>query len=344
MTLERFHQIAARYATLQVGVVGDFCLDRYFEIDPARAETSIETGLVVHNVINIRAQAGAAGTIVNNLAALGVGGIPVVGFCGVEGEGFELEQALRATTGVDLEHFVRTPERKTFVYGKPVLINPPLPPSELSRLDIKNWTKTPEGLKHQLIAGMKALFSRVDAIVLMDQVSIEETGVVTHDLIETAASLLPKHPKLVLLADSRRGGVGDSRLGIKMNESELARFANSTHGGNVESIKAVVAQLAEHSRQPVFVTLAERGIVGALADGRAEHVRGFPVRGPIDVVGAGDAVSANLAVALAAGASLREAMRIAMAAASIVVHKLGTTGTASLSEIAGLLDSQFETE
>ena len=63
----------------------------------------------------------------------------------------------------------------------------------------------------------------------------------------------------------------------------------------------------------------------------------LPVRGEIDIVGAGDAVMANLAVALAAGAETGEAMRLAMAAASVVVHQLGTTGTANLEEIRPLV-------
>ena len=36
---------------------------------------SIETGLEVFNVVNVRSQPGAAGTILNNLVALGVGEI-----------------------------------------------------------------------------------------------------------------------------------------------------------------------------------------------------------------------------------------------------------------------------
>jgi bifunctional ADP-heptose synthase (sugar kinase/adenylyltransferase) len=48
-------------------------------------------------------------------------------------------------------------------------------------------------------------------------------------------------------------------------------------------------------------------------------------------------VTANLVAALAAGATLREALEIANAAASVVVHKLGTTGTASVAEIRELL-------
>ena len=42
-------------------MVGDFCLDRYLEIDPALAETSLETGLPVHNVVRVRSQPGGGG-------------------------------------------------------------------------------------------------------------------------------------------------------------------------------------------------------------------------------------------------------------------------------------------
>jgi bifunctional ADP-heptose synthase (sugar kinase/adenylyltransferase) len=80
--------------------------------------------------------------------------------------------------------------------------------------------------------------------------------------------------------------------------------------------------------------MAEQGIVGAQPGRGPEHVPAFPVQGPIDIVGAGDAVTANLAAALAAGANLREAMELAMAAASVVIHQLGTTGTASVLQIA----------
>ena len=51
MNNERFHAVADRYPRLRIGVVGDFFLDRYLHIDPAKAETSIETGLPVHNVV-----------------------------------------------------------------------------------------------------------------------------------------------------------------------------------------------------------------------------------------------------------------------------------------------------
>jgi hypothetical protein len=83
MTPERFHAITSRYSDLRIAVLGDFCLDRYFEIDPAKAEKSIETGLTVYNVVNVRCQPGAAGTILNNLVALGIGHLPAIGFAGL---------------------------------------------------------------------------------------------------------------------------------------------------------------------------------------------------------------------------------------------------------------------
>lgn len=52
---------------------------------------------------------------------------------------------------------------------------------------------------------------------------------------------------------------------------------------------------------------------------------------------AGDAVTASLTAALAVGARLREALVLAAAASSVVAHKLGTTGVATVAEVAAVL-------
>src|SRR5947199_10425260 len=108
MDLARFEKITNRYAHLRIAIVGDFCLDRYLEIDPEKKEISIETGLPVHNVVNVRSQPGGAGTIVNNLAALGLKTIFPIGFAGDDGEGLELWRALERLPGVSLNHFALT--------------------------------------------------------------------------------------------------------------------------------------------------------------------------------------------------------------------------------------------
>jgi len=61
------------------------------------------------------------------------------------------------------------------------------------------------------------------------------------------------------------------------------------------------------------------------------------LRGAIDVVGAGDAVTANAAAALAAGATLMEAIELAAVGASVVIHQLGATGTASVTQLRELM-------
>jgi rfaE bifunctional protein kinase chain/domain len=337
MTPARFDEIAVRFPGLRVAVIGDFCLDRYLEIDPTRAEQSIETGLPVHNVVRVRAQAGGAGTILNNLAALGVGTLHAVGFCGDDGEGFELRRALAALPGVNLHGFVASPARRTFTYCKPLVVEPGRPPRELNRLDSKNWTPTPLELQEELAAHVRGLAPAVDALVLMDQVEAAGTGVVTRAVCAAAQDAVRARPDLVTLADSRRSLRDFPPLGFKMNAAELAALTGATPPLAVEVVRQHAADLARRHGHPVFVTLAERGIAGATADGATEHVPALPMRGPIDIVGAGDAVTANLLAALAAGATTREAMTLAMVAASIVIHQIGTTGTASVAQIAEVL-------
>ena len=335
MSPARFAEITSRYPQLRLGVVGDFCLDRYLEIDPARAEVSIETGLPVHNVTRVRSQPGAAGTIVNNLAALGVGHIAIVGFFGEDGEGWELARALRALPGVSLERFVQTPERATFTYTKPLLVEPGATPRELSRLDIKNWSPTPASLSERIAVHVLALADEVDAIVVMDQVGIDDTGVVTKTVLEALEEVAARLPNLPIVADSRRGLGRYPPVIFKMNAAELAKLTSTSPEATVVAATA----LAQENGKPVIVTRAERGLLGALPDGPTFRIPAWPVHGEIDVVGAGDSVTANVAAALAAGATLEEALKIANAAASIVLHQLGTTGTATVPDIARLLSA-----
>jgi len=337
MDAERFRAIVDQYPSLRIAVLGDFCLDRYLEIDPSKAETSLETRLPVHNVISVRAQPGGAGTVLNNLAALGIGAIYPVGFVGDDGHGFELRQALGGLPGVRLDHFIKTDQRQTFTYCKPLVLAPDAAPEELNRLDFKNWTPTPAELQELLISHFLEAVKQVQAVVVLDQVALSETGVVTRGVLEAVKTATAANPGLVVLADSRGSLSSFPPVIFKMNAAELAVLLRAQKELTLEEIRASAAKLALRNEHHVFVTLAERGMIGAAPDGRVEWVPALPVRGSIDIVGAGDAVSANLVSALASKSTLREAMEMANAAASVVIHKLGTTGTANRAEIGRLL-------
>jgi rfaE bifunctional protein kinase chain/domain len=341
MTSERFQAITNNYGKLRLGVLGDFCLDRYLEIDPARSETSIETGLPVHNVISVRSQPGGAGTIVNNLVALGIGTIWVLGFAGEDGEGYELLRALAALPGVCTDHFIQTGERRTFTYCKPLVLEPGKNPRELNRLDQKNWTPTPAALGRRLSAALTSVVEELDALILLSQVDEPETGVLTTEVLKTVRQVALARPKLLLLADSRRGLREFPPAVFKMNTAELAALTGMSPVSALPEIIQSAKALAHRNGRPVFVTLAERGILGAAPDGQTEHLPARPVTGEIDIVGAGDTVTANLSATLAAGATLCEALVLAEAAASLVIRQLGTTGSASLGQLRELLFPDF---
>jgi len=342
MNVERFREIAARYGSLHIGVLGDFCLDRYYEIDPERDETSIETGRTVHHVVRVRSQPGGAGTVLNNLAALGVGRITPIGFCGDDGEGFELRRALCARHGVELNCFHTTALRNTFTYGKPLMMREGHEPQELDRLDIKNWMATPPEVEDALIGSLESVFDRLDALIVLDQVDMAETGVVTRRVLEAIHRCSRRDAGKLVLADSRRGLADFPPLAYKMNAHELAAMESIPVDAALDDILRACRAIAGRTGSHAFVTLAERGVVGASPGGDVEHCPTCPVRGPIDIVGAGDSVTANLTAVLAASGGLREALEVAMAAASIVVHQLGTTGTASCEEIRRVVAGEVD--
>src|SRR5437763_11009331 len=94
-----------------IGVLGDLFLDRYLDLDAALTEPSVETGLDAYQVVRVRGYPGAAGTVINNLAALGVGRIDAVAVIGDDGEGYELRRALHALGCVAEVRVFSSPER-----------------------------------------------------------------------------------------------------------------------------------------------------------------------------------------------------------------------------------------
>jgi rfaE bifunctional protein kinase chain/domain len=332
---ERLKEITSRYAALRVVLIGDVALDRYLHIDPALAETSIETGLAVRNVVAVRPQPGAGGNVLANLAALAPRALAAVGFSGDDGEGLELRRALEAL-GVDLRHFLVRPDRMTFTYTKPIIVRPGEPPEELNRIDIRSRTPTPAAMEDALVAALRAAAADADVIVAMDQVPEPPNGVLTRRVKAALGDLAKAHPARILIADSRTS-IGDfAGVRIKVNRLELARhFGAATRGADVE---ALAARWSREIGREVFVTMGDEGVLAADGD-HVVRVPGIPLAPPIDSVGAGDSCLASIAMALAAGATPAEAAELGNLAGAITSKKIGTTGTATVEELAAMLGS-----
>nr|MBP8260203.1 carbohydrate kinase [Verrucomicrobiota bacterium] len=194
----------------------------------------------------------------------------------------------------------------------------------------------PQPLESRFIDAISQLDRHVDAWILLEQVDRPGTGLFTDRILE-ALGRAAARPARLMIGDSRRGLRHFPPMTAKMNAFELARWMGSGSPPTLPEIQMQALHLARQLGHPVFVTLAELGLLGASPAGEIVHDPALPQRGPIDIVGAGDAVTANLAAALAAGATLREAVALANAAASIVIHQLGTTGAASIPQLAPLV-------
>jgi rfaE bifunctional protein kinase chain/domain len=337
LTDSSLESILTRIPHLTLGVVGDLFLDRYLDIDPDLTETSLETGLDAFQVVRVRSNPGAAGTVINNLAALGVGRVIAVSVVGDDGEGYELGQALTALGVVDARDIFPDASRRTPTYTKPMLLEDRQPRQELNRLDIKNRTPLPASTEDRVIVALKEIWSRVDGLLVLDQVSESDCGVVTTRVRQVLAELGEADPGKLILADSRQR-IGKFRsVWLKPNHAECERAVEAT-GQPADSVGEAALKLAQQTGRPVFCTQGEQGTW--VADprpgvGLPMHVPAYPVPSPVDIVGAGDSTSAGIACAVAAGASLPAAAAFGNLVASITIQQIGTTGTASPQQLRG---------
>lgn len=328
LTDQRLDFILARIPRLTVGVLGDLFLDRYLEIDAALTEPSIETGLDAYQVTRVRSSPGAAGTVINNLVALGVGRVVPISVSGADGEGYELRQALERLGSVDVGHVLVSAERRTPTYTKPMLHEAGQPPRELNRLDIKNRHALPAALEDQVVAALAQAWPGLDALLVMDQVSEADCGVVTRRVRERLAAHAAADAGKFVLADSREHIGLFRHVSIKPNRHECGLALAG------RDVPCPPSALAVQVGRPVFCTDGPNGILVARPDGApATLVPAYPVRGPIDIVGAGDSTSAAIGCASAAGATLTEAAAFGNLVASITIQQLGATGTATPDQV-----------
>ena len=162
--------ILARIPDLRIIVLGDYFLDSYLILDPSLSERSIETRLEARQVVEVRRSAGAAGTVTNNLSALGVGAIEAMGVIGLDGEGEDLLRCL-ARTRVTTEGLLRSDDIFTPTYIKPML-KTATGERELERIDIKNRKPLQHVFEAKLLDMLHQKLSNesVHAVILADQV------------------------------------------------------------------------------------------------------------------------------------------------------------------------------
>lgn len=316
-------EILQAFSKLNVVVVGDICLDRWCTYDPSAAEPSRETGLPRIGVIRFESTAGACGTIANNLADLGIGRVAVMGAIGEDTHGDELFKALSLRDiGVDL--VLRSHLIQTFTYTKH--INSETGIEDLPRVDFINNSALPQSLDAQLVHTFKNYASLFDAILVCDQAETTRGGVVTEALRAAINELGQSDPGKVVWVDSRKRAELFAACYLKPNEDE-AREAAMRLLGHDDYFHLFGAL----GLRALIVTAGERGATVLDSLGTRTH-KTVPAHKPVDICGAGDSFSAAAASALAAGATIDQAVQLGNLVASVTIMKKGT-GTATPVEV-----------
>jgi D-beta-D-heptose 7-phosphate kinase/D-beta-D-heptose 1-phosphate adenosyltransferase len=169
-----------------------------------------------------------------------------------------------------------------------------------------------------------ALATRIESLVHdYDVVAIEDydKGVLTAAVISAALGRTRPHGRPVVVDPKARAFFDYAGATIfKPNLVELsAALRGPVRAHDAEWMRTTRARLGcEH----LLLTLGEEGMALMTADGEHVHVPTV-ARSVYDVSGAGDTVTAAVAVAIAAGASATEAALLANHAAGIEVSKAG---------------------
>ena len=311
-------ELFLRMRDKRVLVVGDVMIDEWVWGRVSRI--SPEAPVPVVAVHDHSFTLGGAGNVASNLRAVGAR----VTFAGAVGDDAEGRRALSLfdDAGVDRRGVIALGDRPTTRKTRIVAHN-----QQVVRADWESAEPLGASDRARMCALVAKLAADHDAVVLSDYAK----GLFSRDLVE-AASVAP-----IVTADPKPKNI-DLFAGVTCvapNAGEAAGASGIAIRDDASLERAGTALLERLGCRYVVVTRGERGMALFGRDGERLLIPSV-ARTVFDVSGAGDTVIAVLTVALAAGAPIDRAMRLANFAAGAVVEKLGTA-TASPDEIIELV-------
>jgi rfaE bifunctional protein kinase chain/domain len=293
--------------------------------------------LEAYQIVEVQCSPGAAGTVISNLRALGVK-VTALGVVSDDGEGYELRRGL-AERGVDIKPLIQRADLFTPTYTKPIVREPDGRKHEIQRFDIKNRSRLPAEVEERVMARLRTLVPKATAVVIADQVQGRNCGLITDRVREEIGQLALRYPDKIFTTDSRERIGLFRHVVIKPNrrEATLAVRPDWEGGFTLEVSRECGAELFRRNQKPVFLTAGPQGILLFTEKG-CQHLPAVPVKGEIDIVGAGDSVMAGVVSALGSGAEPEEAALLGNIVDSITIQQIGTTGTASRAQVRERFD------
>jgi len=320
---QRLRHHVERFAGRRVLVVGDVMLDEYVWGTVSRISPEAPVPVVAVRSESLRI--GGAGNVATNIAALD-GQAEVVGVVGTDGAAERLTQEL-ARAGVKADGLVGDSTRPTTVKSRVVAGS-----QHVVRFDRESDAPLSPTVRQRVLQQVRARLPEAEVLLISDYAK----GVVGARLVREVLALAARWKKVVAV-DPKVQHVPLFRgvTVIAPNHHEAAAAARILIRDEADLLRVGAALLRRLQAKAVLITRGEHGMSLFEAGRPATHLP-TSAREVYDVTGAGDTVMAVLALALAAGASMREAAVLANYGAGVVVGKRGTA-TVSRAELARAL-------
>ena len=322
--------ILASFQRARVLVLGDVMLDRFVYGSVER--TSPEAPVPVMALERTADMPGGAANVARNAVALGAQ-VVLIGVVGADEPARELREHLGRAAGLQI-HLIVDSARPTTTKTRYVADR-----QQILRTDVELAAPLAAPVAETLLAQFDAALADTDVVILSDYGKGALSDAVTARAI-TAATAAGKRvlvdPKSRSFAKYRGATV------LTPNKHELQSASGHECSTDAQVVAAARDILARGICSIVVATRGREGMSIVPSDGEALHIRTVATE-VYDVTGAGDTAMAAMAVALASGAAIVQAARLANIAAGIVVGKYGTA-TASPDEILARLGGTAESD
>jgi D-glycero-beta-D-manno-heptose-7-phosphate kinase len=308
----------------RIVVVGDAMLDIYLQGDVERI--SPEAPVPVVRVRSRKYALGGAANVAQNVSAVGAR-CDLVAAIGDDTGGRRLREMLTDIDGESandaLVEVARPTTTKTRIVARA---------QQVVRVDEEEDADLEGDEIDRLLRAVDHALDHADALVLEDY----NKGVLVPRVIEEALRRAQERRIPVVVDPKYRNFFLYRGATIfKPNRRELEAALGAAV--DLEHPEALPQTLRRLGVEHLLLTLGERGMALLSPDGNVERVP-TTAREVYDVVGAGDTVTAYLAVILAAGGTASEAAVIANYAAGVEVGKLGAA-TVSADEVLDSYDA-----
>ena len=310
ITAARAHQLIDRFSTGRIAVIGDVMLDRFLIGRVSRISPEAPVPVVIFESEEVRL--GGAANVANNLRELG-GAVDLIGVIGDDDSGAQLKSEL-AAKGIHATGLITDLERRTTTKMRVVTSRN----QQVSRIDFESDHDVGAAIEDALVSQVE-LRARSAQVVL---VSDYQKGVVTRRAMAQLVAFAQQNgvPVIVDPKVPHIDYYGGATL-VTPNHIEAESATNSRITTNEDARRAATALRQRLGIDSVLITRGEHGMW--LDHGGQDGYLPASAREVSDVTGAGDTVIATLALAIAAGATMPEAARLANEAAGIVVGRFG---------------------